>query len=122
MLMALRECELKNDALLEVFYEVMGERYHAAGEYAVYFFYGSYDVPLKASDKESLWESEEVFRFIVCAICPVFEDYEPGAPECGFLFPAFKDRSTDIHRIEIFNAKAEHPHRELLWDILFAAS
>lgn len=38
MLMALRECELKNDALLDVFYEVIGERYHASGDYAVYFF------------------------------------------------------------------------------------
>ncbi|MDO5407383.1 MAG: DUF4317 family protein [Eubacteriales bacterium] len=119
MLMALRECELKNDALLDVFYEVVGEHYRASGDYAVYFFYGSYDVPLKASDRESLWDSEEVFRFLVCAICSVYGDYEPGEPECGFLFPAFKDRGTDIHGIEVFDADEHNPHRELLEEILF---
>lgn len=32
-------------------------------DYAVFLFHGTYDVPLKASDKESLWESEEVYDF-----------------------------------------------------------
>ncbi len=102
MLMALRECGLKNDAMLDVFYEMFGERYRTEGEYAIYFFHGSYDVPLKAADGESLRESEEVFDFLVCAVCPVNGDYEPGEPESGFLFPAFKDRSTDVHRANIF--------------------
>lgn len=120
LLMALKDCELKNDALLDVFYEVVGEKYCSKGQYAVYFFHGTYDVPLKASDKENLWESEEVYKFIICAICPVYGDYEPGEPECGFLFPAFADRSSDIHGIEIFHADAKHPHMELLDDIIFS--
>ena len=65
LLCALRECELKNDALLDIFYEVFGEKYPASGDYAVYFFHGNYDVPRKAKDKESLWESEEVYRFLI---------------------------------------------------------
>ena len=122
LLMALRECELKNDALLDVFYEVIGENYHSNDRYAVYFFHGSYDVPIKASDKESLWDSEEVYKFIICAICPIHGDYELGEPECGFLFPAFTDRSSDIHGIEIFHVDAEHPHTELLENILFSSA
>ncbi len=118
LLMALRDCELKNDALLDVFYEVIGEKYHSKGQYAVCFFHGSFDVPMKASDNESLWESEEVYKFIVCAICPMHGDYELEEPECGFLFPAFSDRSSDIHGIEIFNVNAEHPHTELLENII----
>ena len=55
--------------MLDVLYEEFGKRYQADGAYAIYFFYGSYDVPLKASDKESLWESEEVYQFIICAVC-----------------------------------------------------
>lgn len=102
LLMALKECGLKNDAMLDVFYEEFGQKYRTDGSYAIYFFHGSYDVPLKASDKESLWESEEVYQFLICAVCPVNGDYEPGEPECGFLFPAFKDRSSDIHRIDVF--------------------
>ena len=102
MLMAVKESELKNDALLDVFYEIVGERYGATGPYAIYLFFGTYDIPLKANDKESLWESEEVYSFLICAICPVSGDYESGAPEAGFLFPAFKERGGDTHRIDIF--------------------
>lgn len=120
LLMALKECELKNDALLDVFYEEFGSRYRTDGDYAVYFFHGSYDVPLKASDKESLWESEEVFRFLICAFCPVNGDYEPGKPECGFLFPAFRDRSGDIHRIDVFREDGHFAQGEDLEKILFS--
>lgn len=102
LLMALKECELKNDALLDVLYEIVGEQYHYRGEYAFYVFFGNYDIPLKAYDKESLWESEEVYSFMVCTICPVNREYEPSAPIAGFLFPAFQDRSSDCHRIEVF--------------------
>ena len=118
MLMALKECELKNDAMLDVFYETFGEKYEAAGDYAVYFFYGSYDVPLKAKDKESLWESEEVYSFLVCAVCPVHGDYEPGEPECGFLFPAFKDRSSDENRINIFQKDSGYSQQDFFEHII----
>ncbi len=120
MLMALLDCELKDDAMLDIFYEVFGETYRAKGDYAVYFFYGSYDVPLKASDKESLWESEEVYRFLICAVCPVSGDYEPGKPECGFLFPAFKYRSADTDRIDVFFADPKHPHSEFLENVVLS--
>lgn len=119
LLMGLKECELKNDAMLDVFYEVFGEKYRASGDYGVYFFYGSYDVPIKAADGERLWESEEIYQFIICAVCPLHSDYEPGEPECGFLFPAFSDRSSDIHRIDIFQSDAMHPHEELVDGIIF---
>ena len=120
MLMALKDCELKNDGLLDVIYEIFGEKYQADGEYAVYFFYGNYDVPLKASDKESLRESEEVYPFIICTICPVSGGYEPGEPECGFLFPAFKDRSGDIHRIDVFHRISGVEQESGLERILFS--
>lgn len=104
LLMALKECGLKNDAMLDIFYEEFGSKYRLESSCAIYFFHGSYDIPLKANDKESLWDSEEVYQFLICAVCPVNGDYEPGKPECGFLFPAFKDRSSDIYRIDVFRA------------------
>ena len=119
LLMALKECELKNDAMLDTFYEVFGNRYRTAGDYAVYLFHGSYDVPLKAADKENLWESEEVYQFLICAVCPVSGDYEPGETECGFLFPAFKDRSSDIYRINVFAADEKSSQAQSLRKILF---
>ena len=107
MLMALVECGLKNDALLDVFSDVVGEKYHAAGPFAVYLYYGSYDVPLIGTDREWQGESEEVYPFIICAVCRVSADYEPDRSESGFLFPAFRNRSGDSGRIEIFRAGGE---------------
>lgn len=120
MLMALMECGLKNDAMLDVFYEEFGKACQTGSGYAVYFFHGSYDVPLKAEDKESLWESEEVYRFIICTVCPVSGDYEAGEPECGFLFPAFKDRSSDADRIDVFAADGTSPYAGALHKLLFS--
>ena len=38
----------------------------------------------KASAKESLWELEEVYQFLICAVCPVNGDYEPGGRSAVF--------------------------------------
>lgn len=114
LLLSMNECGLKNDALMDTFYDILMERYQAESEYAVLVFHGRYDIPVKASDKESLWESEEVFEYMICAICPLFGEYEPGDPECGFLFPAFTDRSRDLNHIAVFQADAGWPHTELL--------
>ena len=71
MLMALRECGLKNDALLETFYDILIEGLQIHGAYAIYMFYDRYDIPAKASDKERLGESEEMFPYLICAVCPL---------------------------------------------------
>jgi len=90
LLYALRDCELKNDALLLNLYELIAEKYPVGEPYAIYVYYGCYDVPKKASDKERLDESEEVYRYLLAAVSPVDSDQEPKAPECGFLYPAFR--------------------------------
>lgn len=107
MLMGIKTSGLKNDALLETFYELIGEMYEADHDYAIYVFHDCYDVPVKAADHERMWESEEVFEYIICAICPVSGDYETGMPECGFLFPAFTDRSEDRNHINVFRLTNE---------------
>lgn len=103
LLHAMRSCGLKNDALLDTFYEIIAEKYQTKNDYAILVFHDRYDVPAKAADKERLGESEEVFEYLICAICPLIGDYEPGNPDFGFLYPMFKDRSCDIHHIGIFN-------------------
>ncbi len=114
LLTAMKSCGLKNDALMESFYELVAERYHTERAYAVFVFHDRYDVPVKASDKERLWESEEVFEYMICAVCPLEGDYEPGKPEWGFLFPSFSDRSGSPDCIAVFNEDTKHPHREML--------
>ena len=104
LLTAVRDCELKNDALLYSLYEYIGERYSVDKSYAIEVFCGNYDVPVKGADKENQWESEEVYRFLVVAVCPLADEYEAGTPEAGFLFPAFSNRSTDLDGVNIFAA------------------
>jgi hypothetical protein len=52
LLYGMRECGLKNDALLYTFYELVGARYRSREPYAILVFHDRYDVPVKASDKE----------------------------------------------------------------------
>lgn len=118
LLMAMRECGLKNDALMDIFYDVVMEHFHMDEGYAVMMFHDRYDVPRKAADKERLWESEEVFEYLICAICPLSGEYEPAMPVCGFLFPAFTDRCGDLNHVNVFQTDAQHPHREIVESIL----
>ena len=47
LLMGMRACGLKNDALMETFYEIVGERYQSEGDYAIFVFHDRYDIPAK---------------------------------------------------------------------------
>lgn len=114
LLMGIKTCGLKNDALLDTFYELVAEKYHSYHDYAVFVFHDRYDVPVKAADHERLGESEEVYEYLICAVCPVTGDYEPGKPEWGFLFPAFQDRSGDQNYIDIYESRPERPHKEMM--------
>lgn len=114
LLMAMNECGLKNDALMDTFYDIVMENYQSHSAYAILAFHDRYDIPAKTSDNKRLWESEEVFEYMICAICPLTGEYEPGKPVCGFLFPAFTDRSGDQSHIAVFQADAKRPHNEIL--------
>ncbi|MBR1675392.1 MAG: DUF4317 family protein [Eubacterium sp.] len=118
LLLAMKNSGLKDDGLLSIFYEIVGENYDAVDEYSIFLFYGSYDVPTKGTDGEWLEGSEEVYDFIVCAISPLEGEYEPGKPEFGFLFPAFVDRSSDSGVIDIFNADPDNVQTDLMEKIL----
>jgi hypothetical protein len=114
MLMGIRTAGLQNDALLDVLYDLVAENYKTSQDYGIFLFHDRYDIPAKAADHERLGESEQLFEYIICAICPVSGDYEPGMPTWGFLFPAFEDGGALLNGIDIFQADAEHSNRELL--------
>lgn len=118
LLTAIKGCGLKNDALMETFYELAGERYPNSGAYAVFVFHDRYDVPVKAKDKERLGESEEVYEYLICVFCPLAGEYEPGPPECGFLFPAFSKRSADQAGVLIYDVDPRHPRGKILKELL----
>lgn len=114
LLTGLKSCGLKNDVLMETFYELIGASYQTDHNYGIFVYHDRYDIPVKAADHERLWESEEVFEYIIVAICPLKGDYEPDKPECGFLFPAYSDRSADPDYVDVFQSDPTHPHPEIL--------
>ena len=114
LLDAVKDCELKNDALLDVMYEIFGDAYVTDGKYGLYVCYSNYDVPAKGADNCEQWESEEVYKHMIFAFCPVDNDYNPGAPEFGFLYPAFSNRSTDFNHINIFTREGCDEHPEII--------
>lgn len=118
LLQAIRRCGLKDDALMDIFYEQMADGYPVDYETAIFVFHGTYDVPLKAKDKENLWESEEVYEFIICTVSPMLTEYEPDAPVFGFLFPAFSDRSADEDKIDIFHKEPEKVEEGLVYKLV----
>ena len=118
LLQAMLQCGLKNDALMEVFYEQMADGYPVDHDAAVFVFHGVYDIPLKGKDKESQWESEEVYEFIICTVSPMQAEYEPAEPVFGFLYPAFSDRSADREKIDIFHANPEQVEEGLMYKLL----
>ena len=117
LLQAIQQCGLKNDALMDVLYEQITDGFVIDEEFAIYVFHGVYDIPLKGKDKESLWESEEVYDFIICTISPMKAEYEPDAPVFGFLYPAFSDRSADREKIDIFHVNPEWKEDGILYKL-----
>lgn len=136
-LMELKRSALKNDSLLNDFYKTIIDNYDYTGNFLILLFHDAYDVITKTTDNGKLDESEEVYEYIICAICPVslakpglayFEDdnkigarlrdwvVEP--PAQGFVFPAFTDRSSDIHSVMYYTKNAKDSHPELMEYVL----
>ncbi|MGN0352570.1 MAG: DUF4317 domain-containing protein [Roseburia sp.] len=132
-LMGLRESKLKNDELLDAFYDMVIDSYDYVGNYLILIFHDAYDVMTRTSDNNDLDESEEVYEYLLCAICPVtltkpglgyredenrigprIRDWVVGMPDTGFLFPAFTDRSTDIHACLFYTKDTKNPHSEFM--------
>lgn len=104
LLDGIKESELKNDAFLDILYELIAEKFHPGYPFSCFLLFGQYDVPVKGSDKEWMEDSEEVYTYLLCCISPLVGEYEPGKPKCGFLYPAFRSRTTNDEYINIFKA------------------
>ena len=140
LLMDLRESKLQDDTLLDLFYDSVIENYDYNENYYIILIHGMYDIPGKASDGEEMFDaSDEVYEFILCSICPVklskaglsydaqdnrienrVRDWVVDKPDKGFLFPAFNDRSTDIHSALYYTRKSDEIHPEMIENALGA--
>ena len=135
-LLGIKKSGLKDQGLLDAFYDMVIEKYDSLGNYLILLFHDVYDVMTKTTDNNKLDESEEVYEYIICAICPMIlskpglgynksdmrigtlnREWMVGMPETGFIFPAFNERSSDIHSVLMYTADSKNPHNELIQDI-----
>ena len=135
MLMGLRDCYLKDVDKREAFYRtVIDSLEMEATSYLILLGCDVYDVPYQAKDDAKLSDaSDNVYRYIVCAICPVSEGKQElgyfagdnefhnraaaqvvSSPELGFLFPAFDDRTTNIYNALFYSRKPDEIHHEFI--------
>lgn len=126
-LLDLRDGELKDDSVLEGFYDEIIANYNTADNYLILLVYGVYDIPGRTRDGITMDDaSDEIYRHVLCCICPVklskpglsynseqngfcerVRDWVVDMPEMGFLYPAFNDRSPDVNSLLYYSSKPE---------------
>lgn len=139
-LMELRETRLLDDAKVDDFFSGIIGSIRMEGNYLILMLHDTYDVPFRGRDDVKVDDaSEEVFSYILCAICPVKptkpalsycapeqlfhnreEDWVVAAPDVGFMFPAFDDRASNIYTVVYYNRDTAQPHDELVATIFNA--
>ena len=134
LLKQLRDTKLKDDEVLDTFYDRVIDTYDYPGNYLIVLYHDVYDIPMKTSDDLLLDDSEETYEYIVCAICPVQlskpalgyredenkigarkRDWIVSATDTGFTYPCFTDRSTDLGSVFVYTKSAKEPHTEF-WE------
>ena len=130
--MTLRDTALSDEEAVHKLYAKIAENVFFDGSYLILLAADRYDVPAHAKDGARSEEGDEVFSYIVCAVCPmkltraalgyqaserrfrsVGSDWALTAPEAGFLFPAFDYRSANIYGARYYSKNTADNHPEL---------
>ena len=133
----LKNSQLKDDVILDELYSSIIASYDYTGNFLILIFHDFYDIITKTSDNIKIDESEEVYEYVLCAVCPVslsspglryFEDEKKikarprdwvvDAPTNGFVFPDFIDGSSDVNSIMYYTKNAKNTHPELMENVL----
>ena len=136
-LLALKSSKLKNDDLLDRLYEQIIARYEYSGNYLILVFHDIYDVITRTEDRSKLDESEEIYEYLICAVCPVElskaglgyreeenrigarnRDWVVGLPDLGFTYPAFRDRGSDVSAVMYYVKTGKDSHPEFIQNVL----
>lgn len=137
LLGAVRESALKNDSMLDRLYEQIISQYDSPGNYLILLFHDIYDVPARAEDGAKLGESEEVYSYVIGAICPVelskpgigyheddncfgprVRDWVVSLPELGFVYPAFSGGGSDVSAVLYYVKTGKESHPEVMQQVL----
>ncbi len=141
LLMDLRNSQLADQNAVEQFFQKAIQTLELEGNYLILLAFDAYDVPYRSRDGMRQDDaSSEVFSYILCSICPVklskealgfavrenrFQNLNPdwvvAAPETGFLFPAFDERSTNLYNA-LYYTKNLQENQERFVQEIFSSS
>ena len=131
LLMRLRSSALSDEGALDEMYSKIIESVNFEGNFAILLAEDTYDVITRSEGGDE--SSSSVYTYIVCAVCPL-KNIEGGLgfkegdasfhalisslvlqrPECGFLFPAFDDRQSNIYGALFYTRSIKENHGELV--------
>ncbi len=139
LLCRLRESALQDDEAVRALYRKIMDSLVLEGNYMILLAYDSYDVFTYRKDGRKDDDSNEVFRYILCAVCPiklakpalsyyvsencfrnVVADSTVSPPALGFMFPAFDNRATNLYGALYYTRSTEDNHPEFT-DAVFHA-
>lgn len=112
------------DKDIDNLFEKISQNYDVAENAYIQVAKITYDVPMRATDGAVLEDSDSVFEFIICSVCPI--EFEKAAltiagdkfveaerrpivkmPEFGFMYPAFINREPVVDKMVLYVKKPQ---------------
>ena len=139
ILYTLLTSELKDEAACEDFLNHIANTIAYTGPFAVITAYCTYTIRKKDKNDEFAEGEDEMYRYILTAICPVntskdgfvFDSFNneitkkvnteliiSKAPSDGFLYPVFSNRSSDINHVMYYTKNIKSPNVSVVENVL----
>lgn len=118
---------------LEEFFDRIIENYPYCGNYLILLWLDAYDIPRRGTDGLDQDESEEVYKYLMGAICPVEltaaglqydesmnnfcvreRDWVVGKPSAGFIYPSFEEREVEREKALYYTAHPVEPMHDFM--------
>lgn len=134
----LRNSELKNKEQVQALYKKIIDSLEIEGNFMILLASDRYDLFSYGKDGKRSEESQGVFSYIVCAVCPckpskaslnydvpagcfhnVCAEIALGKPMVGFMFPSFEEGAANIYNAVYYTSDLNNSHEELS-SVLFA--
>lgn len=129
--------KMKDNALLERLFDSIIETLFMEGSYYIMIAHCVYDIPGSSSDEMDALDSEEVYEYLLCSICPVAlskskfaysakeskikmlsGSMEVGMPSYGFLWPSFGGRTTNLYELLYYMKKPAEDQKDFVFSTL----
>ena len=135
LLTQLKNTALKDDEAVAYFFQQIIANLRMEDHYLILLMHDGYDIPYRSKEDGSKVAdmSTEVFHYILCSVCPVRltkpslsydagnndfrsreSDWIVGAPEMGFLFPAFEERAANIYQALYYTRDTAEGHDDFV--------